>query len=109
MEHRKASGIVVKGSPFEENKQSLHGSLDEKRDISHLSSIYLEENPKFLELRERLDAYFYDIKSSHPRLHPEYSAEWKKILYTSLNKLLTEAVLTSNRACQEDVVEKVYK
>ena len=65
-------------------------------DLKSLQSVYLNDNKIFMELKVHLEKYHNDRLSSKPKLHPLYSTEWKKVLYTSLEKMLQECVFTKN-------------
>jgi hypothetical protein len=76
--------------------------------VKSLTSLNLETNPKFIELRQKLEEYYLDNKCENPKLHPKHSSEWRRVLYVSLQKLLNEVVFTKTKALQAEVLDRVY-
>lgn len=77
-------------------------------DITALSSLHINTNPKFVELKERLVRYYQDAALPQSRLHPEKSRVWKHFLYNSLHRLLAEVVFTEEKTQQEQCLARVF-
>lgn len=78
-------------------------------DITALSSLHINANPMFVELKERLVRYYQDSALPRPRMHPEKSRVWKHFLYNSLHRLLAEVVFTEEKAQQEECLTRVFR
>ncbi|CAG9317167.1 unnamed protein product [Blepharisma stoltei] len=76
--------------------------------LKSLSSLYLDANKKFIELKKKLEQFYLDARREHPILHPNRSHQWTKLLYQSLHKLLNECVFTSARKLQLECLDRVY-
>jgi hypothetical protein len=102
--------IKESNSRIQKVTNGIAGNKQEEvtHNIKSITSLNLETNPKFIELRKKLEEYYIDNKCEHPKLHPKYSPEWKRVLYVSLQKLLNEVVFTKTKTLQEEVLDKVY-
>lgn len=78
-------------------------------DITALSSLHVNANSMFVELKERLVHYYQDAALPQPRLHPEKSKAWKHFLYNSLHRLLAEVIFTEEKEQQETCLLRVFQ
>ena len=78
-------------------------------DIRSLSSLTINHHPQFIELKQKLIAYYRDSIRIRPQLHPEKSKKWRTVLYSSLQKLLREVVFTGEKELQEKCLLRVVK
>jgi hypothetical protein len=78
-------------------------------DIRSLSSLNINHHTQFIELKQKLVAYYRDSIRIRPQLHKEKSKKWRSVLYSSLQKLLREVVFTQDRVLQEKCLERVFK
>ena len=78
-------------------------------DITALSSLHINTNPMFVELKERLVEYYKDAALSMPKMHRDKSRPWRHILYNSLHRLLTEVIFTEEKVQQESCLLRVYQ
>lgn len=78
-------------------------------DIRSLSSLNINHHPQFVELKQRLVAYYRDSIRIRQQLHKEKSKKWRSVLYSSLQKLLREVVFTPDKSLQEKCLERVFK
>lgn len=78
-------------------------------DITALSSLNINANSMFVELKERLVRYYQDAALPQPRLHPEKSKAWKHFLYNSLHRLLAEVIFTEEKKQQESCLLRVFQ
>lgn len=67
---------------FQNSEHLLSAEIDENLpnpdltvNLKSLSSIYLDSNLKFIELKKNLEIYYLDIRRENPRLHPNRSAQ----------------------------------
>ena len=90
-------------------EHSLGRDFESAIDIRSLSSLNINHNPMFLELKQKLVAFYRDSIRIRPQLHKEKSKQWRLVLYTSLQKLLREVVFTPDRQQQERCLERVHK
>lgn len=76
--------------------------------LKPLSSFYLNENEKFIELKKRLEAFYVEQRHRKNYLHLSQSIQWKKVLYISLHRLLYECTLTRSRPRQLEYLDKIH-
>lgn len=76
--------------------------------LKALSSLFLDNNSKFIELKRKLELYYLDARRERPSLHPNRSSQFTKLLYGSLHKLLNECIFTQSRKIQLDCLNTVY-
>ena len=83
-------------------------SSDLSSSLKSISSIYLDNLPRFQELKKSLETYHLDLRRKTSQLHTDKSAQWKQIIYSSLHRLLNECIFTNIRRLQLDYLNKVY-
>ena len=76
--------------------------------IKSISSVYLDSNFKFQDLKKNLEQYHLDSKRKNPLMHLEKSTRWKQIIYACLHKLLNECIFTNIRKLQLEYLDKVF-
>lgn len=76
--------------------------------LKQITSIYLDHNTRFQDLKKALENYHLDCRRKHPQMHPGKSSQWKQIVYTSLHRLLNECLYTNVRKLQLEYLNKVY-
>ena len=84
--------------PFYAETKGLYGTV-------------LDQNPDFVSLRTRLEAYLTDSKrpEAEQSCHKRNSQRWKLVLYSALTGFLQEIVFIRDRERQKEGVERVKK
>ena len=83
-------------------------SSDLSYSLKSISSIYLDNLPRFQELKKSLETYHLDLRRKSSQLHLDKSPQWKQIIYSSLHRLLNECIFTNIRRLQLEYLNKVY-
>jgi hypothetical protein len=104
---RESEQLVSEANNQEEEVVTLNADLSYS--LKSISSIYLDNNPRFQELKKTLESYHLDCRRQKPQLHPGKSSQWRQIVYASLHRLLHECVFTNIRRLQIEYLNKVYE
>ena len=91
-----------------QDEEVLTLNSDLSYSLKSISSIYLDNLPRFQELKKSLETYHLDCRRKTSQLHAGKSAQWKQIIYSSLHRLLHECISTNIRRLQLEYLNKVY-
>lgn len=71
----------------------------------------LDNNQIFNELKNNLEEYYMERQKppSHSQAYTSTSQQWKKVLYTSLQALLSEVTFTQDSQMQLTLLDRVYR
>ena len=103
----KESEQLISDANFKEDDMIMMNP-DMSFSIKSISSVYLDANFKFQDLKKNLEQYHLDCRRKTPLMHPGKSLKWKQIIYTSLHKLLNECIFTNVRKLQLEYLDKVF-
>lgn len=116
--------IVGKGKPSAQPRtiESIIKSTDHRlkdpralspsrQDFRTLRHYNLDDHPVFIELKEKLEAYYEDrnLPLHKQRVLVSKSHYWREVLYNSLLELLSELTFTDDSALQTQLLAKVKK
>ena len=103
---RESEQLISEANNQDDEVLTLNSDLSYS--LKSISSIYLDNLPRFQELKKSLETYHLDCRRKNSQLHAGKSAQWKQIIYSSLHRLLHECISTNIRRLQLEYLNKVY-
>lgn len=104
---RESEQLISEANLQDEEVLSLNPDMSFS--LKQITSIYLDHNTRFQDLKKALENYHLDCRRKHPQMHAGKSSQWKQIVYTSLHRLLNECLYTNVRKLQLEYLNKVYE
>jgi hypothetical protein len=95
----------------DEAKRTSRSGAGPNYDLRTLRHAYLENDPVFSDLKEKLEEYLEDCKLPlhRQKVLPHKSSNWREVLFNSLLVLLSEVTFTNDEGQQQVLLTKVKK